>query len=282
MDARQVMDLLIELEFALGLADIADRVTLARFKALDLVVDTKPDMTPVSEADRRVEQLLRERITGQRGNHAVLGEEYGTSGAGEWTWIIDPIDATMNYVRGIPVFATLIALTRAGHAEVGVVTAPALGRRWWAAKGHGAFLNGAPIGVSRIAALEDAQLSISSLLDFDDHGLGEEGRSLSERCWRTRGFGDFWSHMLVAEGAVDIAAEPIVNPWDLAALQIIVEEAGGRFTDFRGRTTYEGGTAISSNGLVHDEVLGMLGAVLPLDAMDTAGESAGPEPTTRT
>ncbi|HSR46226.1 MAG TPA: inositol monophosphatase family protein [Acidimicrobiia bacterium] len=252
------MNLLAELEFAQKLADAADRVTLAGFKARDLVVDTKPDLTPVSEADRQVEELLRKRISAERPDHEILGEEFGVSGAGEWLWVIDPIDATMNYVRGIPVFATLIALTRFGRTEVGVVTAPALGRRWWAARGHGAFLNGDPITVSGVTRLEDAQLSVNSLLDFSDHGFWEGGLALSERCWRTRGFGDFWSHMLVAEGAVDIAAEPIVAAWDLAALQVIVEEAGGRFTDFSGEATFEGGNVVTSNGLLHEETLGLL------------------------
>lgn len=252
------MDLLTELEYALDLADLADQVTLDRFRARDLIVDTKPDMTPVSEADRQVEDLLRGRISSDRPNHEILGEEYGVSGSGEWLWVIDPIDATMNYVRGIPVFATLIALTRAGRAEVGVVAAPALGRRWWAARGHGAFMNGERIRVSGVAQLEDAQLSINSLLDFEDHGFGEGGRALSLACWRTRGFGDFWSHMLVAEGAADLAAEPIVAPWDLAALQIIVEEAGGRFSDFTGTSTFEGGNAVSSNGHLHQRALDLL------------------------
>ncbi len=249
------MNLNADLEFALELADIADQVTMAGFRSGDLKVSTKPDMTPVSEADQKVEQLLRTRITEQRPDHAILGEEFGSSGTGEWTWIIDPIDSTKNYVRGIPVFATLIALTRAGRSEIGVVTAPAMDRRWWASRGAGAFMNGEPIHVSGVDRLEDAQLSINSLLDFDKHGYGEAGRTLSERCWRTRGFGDFWSHVLVAEGGVDVAAEPKVAAWDLAALQVIVEEAGGRFTDFDGRSTYDGGSAISSNGLIHDDVL---------------------------
>jgi histidinol-phosphatase len=256
------------LEFALQLADIADQVTMAGFRSLGLKVTTKPDMTPVSQADQDVERLLRARITEQRPDHAIVGEEFGTSGAGDWTWIIDPIDSTKNYVRGIPVFATLIALTREGRAEAGVVTAPAMGRRWWASRGAGAFMNGGPIHVSGVERLGDAQLSINSLLDFDKYGYGEAGRTLSERCWRTRGFGDFWSHVLVAEGGVDVAAEPKVAAWDLAALQVIVEEAGGRFTDFGGNSTYEGGSAISSNGLVHEDVL---------DLLKAGPESGGPE-----
>jgi histidinol-phosphatase len=253
------MDLSPELELALALADVADEVTMAGFRSRDLQVTTKPDMTPVSEADREVERRLRARIAEERPDHAVLGEEFGLSGSGEWTWIIDPIDSTKNYVRGIPVFATLIALTRTGRAEVGVVSAPAMDRRWWASRSDGAFMNAEQIHVSGVGRLEDAQLSINSLLDFDKHGVGEGGRTLSERCWRTRGFGDFWSHVLVAEGGVDIAAEPVVSAWDLAALQVIVEEAGGRFTDFSGTATYDGGSAIATNGLLHDEVLALLG-----------------------
>ena len=252
------MNLAAELELALELADIADRVTVAGFRSLDLKVTNKPDMTPVSEADQEVERQLRARIVEQRPDHAILGEEFGLSGSGEWTWIIDPIDSTKNYVRGIPVFATLIALSRAGRAEVGVVTAPAMNRRWWASRGNGAFMNGDPIHVSGVERLEDAQLSTNSLLDFDKYGFGVGGRHLSERCWRTRGFGDFWSHVLVAEGGVDVAAEPKVAAWDLAALQVIVEEAGGRFTDIGGNSRYDGGSAISSNGLIHDEALGLL------------------------
>jgi len=252
------MNLITELEFALALADVADEVTRKGFRSRDLVVTTKPDMTPVSEADREVERRLRERITLDRPDHSIVGEEFGTSGDGEWTWIIDPIDSTKNYVRGIPVFATLIALTRAGRAEVGVVSAPAMDRRWWAARGRGAFMNGESIGVSAVERLEDAQLSINSLLDFDKYGFVDAGRRLSERCWRTRGFGDFWSHVLVAEGGVDVAAEPKVAAWDLAALQVIVEEAGGRFTDMNGRSSYDGGSAVSSNGLVHDAALDAL------------------------
>lgn len=252
------VDLRGELDLALDLADIADRITMARFRAHDLLVESKPDMTPVSEADREVEQVLRDLLTADRPDHIVMGEEFGTSGRGDWMWIIDPIDATMNYVRGIPVFATLIALTRGGRTEVGVVSAPGLGRRWWAGRSLGAFVNGEPIKVSAVSRVADAQLSINSLFDFEDHGVGAGGFALSRKAWRTRGFGDFWSHMMVAEGTVDVAAEPIVAPWDLAALQVIVEEAGGRFTDFSGSETFSGGQAVSTNGLIHDEVLAIL------------------------
>ena len=253
---------LADLQLALELADLADAVTLERFRASDLVVETKPDLTPVSEADRAVEQLLRKRIAEERPAHAVLGEEFGVGNgpAATTRWIVDPIDGTKNYVRGIPVYATLIALERDGALSVGVASAPALGRRWWAARGAGAFADGVPLRVSRVAKLEDAQLGHSSVSSWADHGLTERFLELERRCWRGRGFGDFWTHMMVAEGACDVAAEPEVSLWDVAAVQVIVEEAGGRFTSLAGLPRADGGSAVSSNGLLHDEVLGILGA----------------------
>jgi histidinol-phosphatase len=253
---------LADLQLALELADLADAVTLERFRASDLVVETKPDLTPVSEADRAVEQLLRKRIAEERPAHAVLGEEFGTGDgpAATTRWIVDPIDGTKNYVRGIPVYATLIALERDGALSVGVASAPALGRRWWAARGAGAFADGVPLRVSRVAKLEDAQLGHSGVSSWADHGLTERFLELERRCWRGRGFGDFWTHMLVAEGACDVAAEPEVSLWDVAAVQVIVEEAGGRFTNLAGLPRADGGSAVSSNGLLHDEVLGILDA----------------------
>jgi len=253
---------LADLQLALELADLADAVTLERFRASDLVVETKPDLTPVSEADRAVEQLLRKRIAEERPAHAVLGEEFGVGDGPATTtrWIVDPIDGTKNYVRGIPVYATLIALERDGALSVGVASAPALGRRWWAARGAGAFADGVPLRVSRVAKLEDAQLGHSSVSSWADHGLTERFLELERRCWRGRGFGDFWTHMMVAEGACDVAAEPEVSLWDVAAVQVIVEEAGGRFTSLAGLPRADGGSAVSSNGLLHDEVLGILGA----------------------
>ncbi|HZD37722.1 MAG TPA: histidinol-phosphatase [Actinomycetes bacterium] len=250
---------LLDLRLALELADLADAVTMERFRASDLVVETKPDLTPVSEADRAVEQLLRKRIGEERPDHAVLGEEFGGDGAGATArWIIDPIDGTKNYVRGIPVYATLIALERDGLLSVGVASAPALGRRWWAARDHGAFADGVPVRVSRVARLEDAQLGHSSVSSWTRHGLMEPFLELERRCWRGRGFGDFWTHLMVAEGAVDVAAEPEVSLWDVAAVQVIVEEAGGRFTNLAGVPRPDGGSAVSTNGLLHDEVLGIL------------------------
>lgn len=249
-----------DLALALELADVADALTLARFRALDLVVESKPDMTPVSEADRDAEEQLRRRLRAERPDHAVLGEEFGLDGPerASCRWVLDPIDGTKNYVRGIPVYGTLIALQRDGHSEVGVVSAPALGRRWWAATGEGAHADGHPIHVSKVARIEDAHLSYASLTGWDERGLGPQFHTLARRFWRTRAFGDFWQHMLVAEGAIDVALEPEVSLWDLAALQVIVEEAGGRFTDLDGRAWPEGGNAVSSNGVLHEEVLASL------------------------
>jgi histidinol-phosphatase len=244
-----------DLSFALALADLADAITVERFQAEDLVVETKPDLTPVTEADRTVEQALRKRIGEERPAHGVVGEEFGEGRPGTARWILDPIDGTKNYLRGLPVWATLIALEREGRVEVGVVSAPALARRWWAARGEGAFVNGRRIRVSKIADLSDAVLSYASLTSWEQHGLGEQFLTLARSCWRTRGFGDFWSHMLVAEGAADLAVEPEVELWDLAAPQVIVEEAGGRFTDLGGTPTPAGGSVVSTNGLLHDRVL---------------------------
>jgi histidinol-phosphatase len=186
----------------------------------------------------------------------VVGEAFGSSGESPRRWYLDPIDGTKNFVRGVPVFATLIGLRRDGEMAAGVCSAPALRMRWWASRGGGAFADdGRRIHVSAVARLGDAQLSYDSVTGFEEEGLGEVFLELTRRCWRTRGFGDFWSHVLVAEGAVDVAVEPVVSPWDLAPLQVIVEEAGGRFTDLSGVARIDGGSAVSSNGLLHDEVL---------------------------
>lgn len=232
---------------------------MARFRASDLQVSTKPDLTPVTEADRAVEVALRERLAATRPGHAVLGEEFGETGSGASRWILDPIDGTKNYVRGIPIWATLIALESDGVVRIGVVSAPALGRRWWAVRGGGAYANGDAIHVSGICAISDAQLSYDSVAGFTELGLRSRFLALGEQCWRTRGLGDFWSHVLVAEGACDIAIEPEVSLWDLAALQVIVEEAGGRFTDLSGTPRADGGSAVSSNGYLHNAVLAALG-----------------------
>jgi histidinol-phosphatase len=250
-----------DLTLALTLADQADAIAGSAFLRADLLVETKPDLTPVTEADRAVEAALRQQIAASRPSDAVVGEEYGASGTGDRRWIIDPIDGTKNFVRGIPVWATLIALEVGGELTVGVASAPALGRRWWAGRGLGAWVSspaGAdrrPLGVSGVRRLDDAQLSYSSLSGWKPL---DSLLDLARRCWRTRAFGDFWSHLLVAEGAVDIGLDPEVSLWDLAALQIIVEEAGGCFTDLSGVARADGGSAMSSNGLLHDEALAIL------------------------
>lgn len=253
-----------DLALALALADQADALTLPRFGALDLHVDTKPDLTPVTDADRAVEIAIRDALAVERADDLVLGEEYG--GTAVFTgrqWVIDPIDGTKNFVRGVPIWATLIALLQDGVPVVGVVSAPALQRRWWAAAGDGAFavVNGsAPrqISVSAVAELSAASLSFSSLGGWPDR---DAFLDLTDAVWRVRGYGDFLSYCLVAEGAVDIAGEPEVSLWDLGALDILVREAGGTFTSVDGTPGPHGGSALATNGLLHNRVLTSLAAV---------------------
>jgi histidinol-phosphatase len=257
-----------DLRLAHILADAADAATMQRFKALDLKVETKPDMTPVSEADKRAEELIRGQLGRARPRDAVLGEEYGTHGTGPRRWIIDPIDGTKNYVRGVPVWATLIALMVRGEGGdegvVGVVSAPALGKRWWAAKGTGAYtgrsLSAATrLHVSNVRRLQDASFAYSSLSGWEEQGRLPGFLDLTRKVWRTRGYGDFWPYMMVAEGSVDICAEPELSLWDMAANEVIVREAGGRFTSIDGVPGPYGGNAAASNGLLHEELLGYLG-----------------------
>jgi len=252
-----------DLRFAHVLADAADDITTKRFKALDLRVETKPDLTPVSDADRATEDSLRNILRRSRPRDAVLGEESGQTGTGPRRWVIDPIDATKNYVRGVPVWATLIGLMDGDEVVAGVVTAPALGRRWWGAVGGGAWTgrslsNATRCQVSGVTSLADASFSYSGVGGWAKAGRRGGFDALTQAVWRTRAFGDFWSHMLVAEGAVDVSAEPEVSLWDLAALQIIVQEAGGRFTSLAGEATPDGGSVVCSNGHLHDEVLALL------------------------
>ncbi|NUS42946.1 MAG: histidinol-phosphatase [Mycobacteriaceae bacterium] len=254
-----------DLTLALRLADAADAVTRDRFGALDLRVDAKPDLTPVSDADLAVERAVREILGEVRPGDAVLGEEFGGSAVLRGRqWVVDPIDGTKNFVRGVPVWASLVALLSDGAPVVGVVSAPALGRRWWAAAGQGAHRSvngGAPetISVSGVDSLGAASLSIASLSGWRDLGRRDQLIDLTDAVWRTRGYGDFFSYCLVAEGAVDIAAEPEVSLWDLAPLDVLVREAGGRFTALDGSPGPHGGNAVASNGLLHDEVLKRLG-----------------------
>ena len=253
------MPLRRELRTALEAADAADRVTLARFKAADLRVDTKSDASPVSDADRAAEQAIRSVIAAAHPGDGILGEEFGETGGTGRRWIIDPIDATINYVRGVPVWGSLIAMEDADGVAVGVVSAPALHTRWWASRRGGAWHEARPMQVSMIDAIGDAHLSLNSITAAEAAGKHLVAE-LSRRCARTRGFGDFWSFMLLAEGAVDVVVEPMAKVWDLAPLILIVEEAGGRLTDFTGEHTISGGNAVATNGTLHAEVMTILGA----------------------
>jgi histidinol-phosphatase len=249
-----------DLTLAHDLADAADAITLGRFRASDLRVEAKPDLSPVTDADREVERVLREMLTDRRPGDAVHGEEFADTGAGPRRWVIDPIDGTKNYVRGVPVWASLIALLDGDAPVVAVVSAPALGRRWWARAGGGAYAGrgrsaDTVCAVSMVSSLADASLSYSSLSGWEERGRLAGFLDLTRACWRTRGYGDFWSYMLLAEGTVDLAAEPEVALHDLAAPALIVTEAGGRFTDLTGAPGPAGGSALASNGLLHTAAL---------------------------
>ncbi|MFL6159287.1 MAG: histidinol-phosphatase [Marmoricola sp.] len=260
------LDYTDDLRLAHVLADDADALTMARFKALDLHVMTKPDLSPVTDADQAVEEGIRRTLSRARSRDAILGEEQGTTGHSQRRWIVDPIDGTKNFVRGVPVWATLIALEVDGEVVVGVVSAPALNRRWWAMKGGGAWtgtslLRATAIQVSDVSRIEDASFSYASIGGWEEQGRLDDFLALSRRCWRTRAYGDFWSYMLVAEGAVDIAAEPELELYDMAALDVIVREAGGIFTSLDGEPGPHGGNALATNGKLHDQGLAFVGSV---------------------
>jgi len=255
-----MLDVADDLALARDLADAADRLTMRRFLAGDLQISTKPDHTPVTDADREVERQVRSILAHHRPGDAVLGEEQGGRIEGR-TWVIDPIDGTKNYLRGVPVWATLIGLIDGQAVLVGVVSAPALGRRWWAATGHGAWtraLDAQPrrCRVSAVDRLDDAFVSYSSRGGWSSRP--EHIDTLVQRCWRSRAFGDFWSYMLVAEGACDIATEPELAVYDMAALVPIVLEAGGQFTDLGGRGGPFGSSAVATNGRLHEAALAAL------------------------
>jgi histidinol-phosphatase len=263
-----------DLSLAHVLADTADAISMPRFRALDLRVSDKPDLTPVSDADTAVEKALRATLARTRPRDGVLGEEFGASkaaaGGGRRQWIIDPIDGTKNFIRGVPVWATLIALMEGEDPVVGMVSAPALGRRWWAASGHGAYAGrhtaaATPIRVSAVRRLADASFCYSSLTGWEEVGRLDAMLDIMRGSWRTRAYGDFYGYMLVAEGAVDIMVEPELSLWDLAALVPIVTEAGGRFTDLAGRPGPGGGSAIATNGTLHGDILARLGHAELLD-----------------
>jgi histidinol-phosphatase len=252
-----------DLRLAHVIADQVDSLTTSRFAAADLRVETKPDLTPVSDADRSAEELVRAQLRRTRPRDAVIGEEFGPTGRGARQWVVDPIDGTKNFVRGVPVWATLIALMDDRRPVLGVVSAPALNRRWWAAVGTGAWtgrsLSAARrIRVSQVSRLADASLSYASLSGWQERGRLEAFLELTRSVWRTRGYGDFWSYMLLAEGAVDLACEPELALHDMAALVPVVVEAGGRFSSLEGEDGPFGGDALASNGLLHEEVLALL------------------------
>ncbi len=252
-----------DLALAHLLADIADSISLDRYQSLDLVITTKPDNTPVTDADRAVESAIRQALETHRPNDGVLGEEFGSdiTGAKRY-WVIDPIDGTKNFMRGVPTWATLIALVEVGddgkrEVVVGIASSPALARRWYASCCEGAFVtfNGQSrkISVSQVASLPDASIAYSDFVGFGSRL--DAFNSILSKAWRTRGMGDFWSHMLVAEGAVDVAIEPTLAVWDMAALDIIVREAGGVFTNISGEFGPFGGSGVSTNKAIHDSLI---------------------------
>ncbi|MBK9696895.1 MAG: histidinol phosphatase [Propionibacteriaceae bacterium] len=252
--------LLDDLRLAHVLADAADGITMNRFKARDLVITAKPDRTPVTDADTAVEDAIRSMLGRTRPRDAVHGEEREDSGWGPRRWVIDPIDGTANFLRGVPVWATLIGLMVGHEVVAGVVSAPALGRRWWASRGTGAFtgrslLQASPCKVSAVSSIEDASLSYASIGGWVESGRGQQFVDLMRDCWRTRAYGDFWSYMLLAEGAVDLACEPELALHDMAAVSVVVQEAGGRFTNLDGVAGPHGPGAIATNGVLHDEVV---------------------------
>jgi len=274
---KNLIDLQDDLALAHALADLADAISLDRYQAQDLVIATKPDNTPVTDADRAVETAIREALATHRQTDGLVGEEFGSDkGTSGRYWVIDPIDGTKNFMRGVPTWATLIALVQVDQSGVeevivGIASAPALARRWSAAKGHGAFVrfnsgsidelsdefdessNEKKISVSKVAALTDASISYSDFIGWEDRL--EPFQKMLANAWRTRGIGDFWSHMLVAEGAVDVAIEPSLALWDMAALDIIVREAGGTFTNTAGQNGPFGGSGVSTNGVLHNAVI---------------------------
>lgn len=249
-----------DLALAIGLADAADAISRERFKSVDLEISTKPDRTFVTDADRAVERAIRDLVTSARPEDAFFGEEYGAAGDARRQWIIDPIDGTANFLRGVPVWATLISLAIDGVPVVGVVSAPALGKRWWATTGSGAWIqegDAAPrqIRVSGVSSLGDASISFQSIEQWDDAGYLDRLISLTRTVWRDRAYGDMWPYMMLAEGLIDVVAEFDVKPYDIAALIPIVLEAGGQFTTIDGHDDLAHGSSLATNGLLHKSVL---------------------------
>ena len=249
-----------DLRLALQLADVADAISTERYRSADLHVSLKPDRTHVTDADQAVERAIRAGIRAERPGDTFFGEEYGDDGASHRQWVVDPIDGTANFLRGVPVWATLISLVVDRVPVLGVVSAPVLQRRWWATRGGGAFSteHEGPLRVSGVGALADASLSYNGLEYWREAGRLDELLDLTGRVWRTRAYGEFWSYMMVAEGSVDVAGELGLQPYDMAAVVPIVEEAGGRFTSVDGAEGPWHGSALATNGLLHDRVLGVV------------------------
>ena len=250
-------DFAADLALAHKLADAGDQISLARFRALDLKVETKPDRSPVTDADQAVEQALKAILAADAPADGIIGEEFGVSGSVDRKWIIDPIDGTANYLRGVPVWATLIALSIDQKPVLSVVSAPALGRRWWAAPGIGAFTRDVDgsvreLAVSGISGLEYASLSYNNLQLWDSYGYLDQLMAMSRQVWRTRAYGDFLSYMYLAEGSLDIVAEHDLKIYDIAALVSIVEIAGGRFTAIDGPLTEASSSVLATNGPLHE------------------------------
>ncbi len=254
------------LALATAACDEADGIARSTFRR-DLEISTKPDRTFVTQADQAIERAIRSRIHAAYPDHGLVGEEYGTEAADAATrWYIDPIDGTHNFIRGVPLFGTLLAVERDGELQAAVISAPALRERWWARRGGGAWAQGADdaaprrIRVSGVASLDDAQVLYGSGHDIDASGLAPGFRALLGAVWRERGFGDFWGYALLAEGAAEAMVEVDLSSWDAAAPTVLIEEAGGRVTDFAGDRAIDSGTFLATNGLLHDEVLARLRA----------------------
>jgi histidinol-phosphatase len=254
---------LLEHELALAheLADVADAISMGRFRALDLVVTVKPDLSPVTEADHAIETAIRDLVAPRRPGHGIVGEEFGgdQSATSGWRWVIDPIDGTKSFVRGNETWGTLIALQHEGRTMVAVASTPAYGHRYSAIRDGGAVVDGRRLQVSRVDSLDDAMLAHTSVSGFVRAGLEDELVDLARRCWDARGMGNTLSHLAVARGTADVGWTSRANLWDFAALSLIVEEAGGRFLDRSGDGPL-GGTGLSSNGLLQDPVLELTGA----------------------
>nr|WP_208402611.1 inositol monophosphatase family protein [Lysinibacter cavernae] len=260
-----------DLALALALAAEADIISMERYRASDLTVATKPDRSNVTDADQSVERAIRSRLQTERPGDSILGEEYGVSAAsdafetkdGKRQWVIDPIDGTANFMRGVPGWATLISLEVDGVPQVGVVSSPSSNKRWWATRGGGAWMSTAggqaqQLRVSAVAELSDAWLSFQSVMQWDEAGYLPELINLTRAVWRDRAFGDSWAYMLLAEGLIDVAGEFDVKPYDLSAVVTIVEEAGGRFSGINGEPGAWNGNSLATNGLLHEQALSIL------------------------